>query len=153
MSKIIMRRDFSDEAVIQQFADLVGNLENLRMLCLLTYADVKAVNNEVLTPWKEDLMWQLYIDTYNLLTLGLADDQYSQQPSLETDIDEVLRHLPRGTLRAGHSRLSSMAFRDGTRRTRRKNRSPNISCCRGSFAKAAHDHALFTEGDRSTSFL
>src|SRR5262245_1649281 len=97
MSKIIMRRDFSDEAVIQQFADLVGNLENLRMLCLLTYADVKAVNNEVLTPWKEDLMWQLYIDTYNRLTLGLADDQYSQQPALETDIDEVLRHLPRAT--------------------------------------------------------
>jgi len=97
MSKIIMRRDFSDEAVIQQFADLVGNLENLRMLCLLTYADVKAVNNEVLTPWKEDLMWQLYIDTYNRLTLGLADDQYRQQPSLETDIDEILRHLPRGT--------------------------------------------------------
>src|SRR5437773_2666362 len=97
MSKIIMRRDFSDEAVIQQFADLVGNLENLRMLCLLTYADVKAVNNEVLTPWKEDLMWQLYIDTYNRLALGLADDQYSQQPSLETDIEEVLRHLPRGT--------------------------------------------------------
>jgi [protein-PII] uridylyltransferase len=97
MSKIIMRRDFSDEAVIQQFADLVGNLENLRMLCLLTYADVKAVNNEVLTPWKEDLMWQLYIDTYNRLTLGLADDQYLQQPSLETDIDEILRHLPRDT--------------------------------------------------------
>jgi [protein-PII] uridylyltransferase len=97
MSKIIMRRDFSDEAVIQQFADLVGNLDNLRMLCLLTYADVKAVNNEVLTPWKEDLMWQLYIDTYNRLTLGLADDQYSQQPSLETDIEEIARLLPRGT--------------------------------------------------------
>jgi [protein-PII] uridylyltransferase len=67
------------------------------MLCLLTYADVKAVNNEVLTPWKEDLMWQLYIDTYNRLTLGLADDQYSQQPSLETDIEEIARLLPRGT--------------------------------------------------------
>jgi [protein-PII] uridylyltransferase len=97
MSKIIMRRDFSDEQVIQQFADLVGNLDNLRMLCLLTYADVKAVNNEVLTPWKEDLMWQLYIDTYNRLMLGLADDQYSQQPSLETDIAEIARLLPRGT--------------------------------------------------------
>lgn len=97
MSKIIMRRDFSDEAVIQQFADLVGTLDNLRMLTLLTYADVKAVNNEVLTPWKEDLMWQLYIDTYNRLTLGLADDQYSQQPSLETDIEEITRLLPRGT--------------------------------------------------------
>jgi UTP:GlnB (protein PII) uridylyltransferase len=29
MSKIILRRDFSDESVIQQFADLVGNVDNL----------------------------------------------------------------------------------------------------------------------------
>src|SRR6185295_15281096 len=76
MSKIILRRDFSDEHVIQQFADMVGNIENLRMLCLLTYADMKAVNAEVVTPWKEDLLFQLYVETYNLLTLGLADDQY-----------------------------------------------------------------------------
>ncbi len=94
MSKIILRRDFSDEHVIDQFADLVGNTDNLRMLCLLTYADVKAVNTEVLTPWKEDLMWQLYIETYNRLTLGLADDQYTQQPALEKDIEEIARLLP-----------------------------------------------------------
>src|SRR2546430_7165224 len=31
MSKIILRRDFSDDHVIQQFADMVGNIENLRM--------------------------------------------------------------------------------------------------------------------------
>src|SRR5213592_3029462 len=97
MSKIILRRDFSDEEVIKQFADLVGNIENLRMLCLLTYADVKAVNNEVLTPWKEDLLWQLYVETYNHLTLGLADDRYTQQPALESDIAEIARWLPSRT--------------------------------------------------------
>jgi len=97
MSKIILRRDFSDEEVIKQFADLVGNIENLRMLCLLTYADVKAVNNEVLTPWKEDLLWQLYVETYNHLTLGLADDRYTQQPALEDDIAEIARLLPSRT--------------------------------------------------------
>jgi [protein-PII] uridylyltransferase len=86
MSKIILRRDFSDESVIQQFADLVGNVDDLRMLVLVTYADIKAVNNEVLTPWKEDLLWQLYVETYNLLTLGLADDRYEQQPAMEADI-------------------------------------------------------------------
>jgi [protein-PII] uridylyltransferase len=97
MSKIILRRDFSDESVIQQFADVVGNVDNLRMLVLVTYADIKAVNNEVLTAWKEDLLWQLYVETYNLLTLGLADDRYSQQPSLESDIEAVLDLLPRKT--------------------------------------------------------
>jgi [protein-PII] uridylyltransferase len=96
MSKIILRRDFSDEQVIDQFADMVGDVENLRMLCLLTYADVKAVNNEVLTPWKEDLLWQLYIETYNRLTLGLADDVYHQQPVFEKEIEAIVRLLPRG---------------------------------------------------------
>ncbi len=97
MSKVIMRRDISDETVIDQFADLVGNVENLRMLTLLTYADVKAVNNEVLTPWKEDLMWQLYVETYNRFTLGLADDRYNQQPALESDIADITALLPAGT--------------------------------------------------------
>src|SRR5262249_9675504 len=94
MSKVILRRDISDEVVIEQFADLVGDVENLRMLTLLTYADVKAVNNEVLTPWKEDLLWQLYVETHNRLTLGLADDQYTQQPGLETDIAAITALLP-----------------------------------------------------------
>jgi len=97
MSKIILRRDFSDEHVIQQFADMVGTPDNLRMLCLLTYADMKAVNNEVVTPWKEDLLWQLYVETYNRLTLGLADDQYTQQRELETEIQAIISLLPEGT--------------------------------------------------------
>lgn len=97
MSKIILRRDFSEQDVIRQFADLVGSIENLRMLCLMTYADMKAVNTEVVTPWKEDLLWQLYVETYNHLTLGLADDQYTQQPALETDIADVAKLLPRKT--------------------------------------------------------
>lgn len=94
MSKIILRRDFSDDEVVRQFADVVGNIENLRMLCLMTYADMKAVNNEVVTPWKEDLLWQLYVETYNHLTLGLADDQYTQQPALESDVAEIAKLLP-----------------------------------------------------------
>jgi len=97
MSKIILKRDFSDESVVIQFADLVGSVDDLRMLCLLTYADIKAVNNEVMTPWKEDLLWQLYVETYNRLMLGLADDRYDQQPSLEADIGSVLRELPKKT--------------------------------------------------------
>ena len=93
MSKIILRRDFSDEDVSGNSPIWSAIIENLRMLCLLTYADMKAVNNEVVTPWKEDLLWQLYVETYNRLTLGLADDQYTQQPSLESDIEAMLELL------------------------------------------------------------
>ena len=29
---------------------------------------------DTLTPWKEELLWRLYVDTYNHLTYGYADD-------------------------------------------------------------------------------
>jgi [protein-PII] uridylyltransferase len=37
------------------------------MLCLFTYADIKAVNPEALTPWKAENVWQLYIGAANYL--------------------------------------------------------------------------------------
>src|SRR5580704_18442571 len=37
------------------------------MLALLTYADIKAVNPEALTPWKAENVWQLYMGAENYL--------------------------------------------------------------------------------------
>ena len=37
------------------------------MLCLFTYADIKAVNPEALSPWKAENLWQLYISAANQL--------------------------------------------------------------------------------------
>src|ERR1700721_1948495 len=48
-------------------------LERLKMLCLLTYADIKAVNPEALTPWKAENIWQLYIATANYLNRSLDE--------------------------------------------------------------------------------
>ncbi len=44
-----------------------GKGEPGRNLCLLTYADIKAVNPEALTPWKAENVWQLYISAANYL--------------------------------------------------------------------------------------
>jgi [protein-PII] uridylyltransferase len=44
------------------------------MLCLLTYADIKAVNPEAMTPWKADNLWQLYIACANYLSRS-ADER------------------------------------------------------------------------------
>jgi [protein-PII] uridylyltransferase len=44
------------------------------MLCLVTLADIGAVSPETLTPWKEELIWRLYVDTYNRLTFGYGDE-------------------------------------------------------------------------------
>jgi len=62
-----LRRDIFDPATVAAFAEKVGTPERLKMLCLLTYADIKAVNPEALTPWKAENVWQLYIAADNYL--------------------------------------------------------------------------------------
>ena len=74
MSVVAFRKDMEDPAVVRQFARLVGTEQRLKMLCLLTLADLEAVSPDVLTPWKEELLWRLYVDTYNRLTLGYSDE-------------------------------------------------------------------------------
>ena len=74
MSTAAFRRDTEDPETVVQFARLVGTEERLKLLCLLTLADVEAVSPDVMTPWKEELLWRLYVDTYNQLTLGYGDD-------------------------------------------------------------------------------
>jgi len=62
-----LRRDIFDPATVAAFAEKMGTPERLKMLCLLTYADIKAVNPEALTPWKAENVWQLYMAAENYL--------------------------------------------------------------------------------------
>jgi [protein-PII] uridylyltransferase len=62
-----LRRDIFNPETVATFADKVGTPERLKMLCLLTYADIKAVNPEALTPWKAENVWQLYMGAENYL--------------------------------------------------------------------------------------
>jgi [protein-PII] uridylyltransferase len=52
----------------------------------MTLADVEAVSPETLTPWKEDLLWRLYVDTYNHLTLTYGDEIIDRDQSLHSDL-------------------------------------------------------------------
>jgi [protein-PII] uridylyltransferase len=62
-----LRRDIFNAETVAAFAEKVGTPERLKMLCLLTYADIKAVNPEALTPWKAESIWQIYIASANYL--------------------------------------------------------------------------------------
>src|SRR5436305_458210 len=62
-----LRRDIFNPDTVATFADKMGTPERLKMLTLLTYADIKAVNPEALTPWKAENVWQLYIGAENYL--------------------------------------------------------------------------------------
>ncbi|HEV3057898.1 MAG TPA: HD domain-containing protein [Vicinamibacterales bacterium] len=112
MSLVAFRRDTEDPEIVRQLADLVGFEERLKMLCLLTLVDVEAVNPETLTPWREELLWRLYVDTYNHLTLEYGDELIEHQESglralvagrpaglAEAEIVRFVEGLPRRYLR------------------------------------------------------
>ncbi|WP_305733501.1 [protein-PII] uridylyltransferase [Trichlorobacter ammonificans] len=67
---IAQRRDLSDEKMILQFARQMGTSENLKMLYLLTVADVRAVGSDVWTTWKASLLNELYEKAFNILERG-----------------------------------------------------------------------------------
>ena len=62
-----LRRDIFNPETVAAFAEKMGTPERLKMLTLMTYADIKAVNPEALTPWKAENVWQLYIGAENYL--------------------------------------------------------------------------------------
>jgi [protein-PII] uridylyltransferase len=82
-----LRRDIFNPETVAAFADKVGTPERLKMLCLLTYADIKAVNPEALTPWKAENVWQLYMGADNYLN-------HSADQRVHADVnDEKLARL------------------------------------------------------------
>jgi [protein-PII] uridylyltransferase len=62
-----LRRDIFDPETVRVFAEKMETPERLKMLTLLTYADIKAVNPDALTPWKAENVFQLYIGAFNYL--------------------------------------------------------------------------------------
>jgi [protein-PII] uridylyltransferase len=68
MSHIALRRDLSDEKVLLQFAREAGQPETLKMLCLVTYSDIKGVGPDAWTDWKQSLLLELYQKTMEALT-------------------------------------------------------------------------------------
>ncbi len=67
---IAQRRDLHDEKMIIQFARQMGKSENLKMLYLVTYADIKAVGPDVWTEWKALLLQELYEKACKVLERG-----------------------------------------------------------------------------------
>jgi [protein-PII] uridylyltransferase len=82
MSRIAFRRDTEEPEVVRQFASMFSTEEHLKLLLLLTLCDVGAVSPDTLTSWKEELLWRLYVDAYNHMTLGYGDDIIDREQAL-----------------------------------------------------------------------
>src|SRR2546427_390853 len=101
MSHVAQRRDIDDPKTITDFAAAVGDPSRLRMLYLLTYADMRAVGPGVLTPWQARILHELYARTLASLTGGrvarpsrtrLAERLHAAAKG-EVDLQAVKAHL------------------------------------------------------------
>ena len=91
MSLVAFRRDTEDPDIVKDFSALIGNEERLKMLTLMTLVDVEAVSPETLTAWKEELIWRLYVDTYNHLTQRYGDDVIERN---QAGLNDLLKQRP-----------------------------------------------------------
>jgi [protein-PII] uridylyltransferase len=74
MSDYAQKRDLGDPATVAAFASLVESPERLRMLLVLTVADIRAVGPGVWNGWKGQLLRELYIATEATFRGGRTSD-------------------------------------------------------------------------------
>jgi len=70
MSNVAQSRDISDPKTVQDFAARVQSPERLKLLFLLTVADIRAVGPDVWNGWKGQLLRTLYHETEPLVAGG-----------------------------------------------------------------------------------
>jgi [protein-PII] uridylyltransferase len=99
-----LRRDIFDPETVRVFAEKMETPERLKMLTLLTYADIKAVNPDALTPWKAENVFQLYIASFNYLNHSVderlradtEDDHLAQIRALVPTAGKKLKNFLEG---------------------------------------------------------
>ncbi|MBS3917810.1 MAG: [protein-PII] uridylyltransferase [Deltaproteobacteria bacterium] len=95
MLETAFRRDLHDEQAILRFANATGNPVRLKMLYLLTFADIKAVGPEAWTSWKNSLLMELFLKTSHFFEKREEPQVFLKKG--ET-IAQLWQALPRETL-------------------------------------------------------
>lgn len=108
MSTVAQSRDLSDRKTIENFAAVVQTLEQLKLLTILTTADIRGVGPGVWNGWKAQLLRTLYYETEPVLTGGFSEvnraqriaaaqaefrSQFTEWPEAEVSA-YVARHYP-----------------------------------------------------------
>jgi [protein-PII] uridylyltransferase len=75
MSDFAQKRDIGDPRTVAQFSAIVGSVERLRLLLILTVADIRAVGPGVWNDWKGQLLRDLYRLTEAALHGGRSDEE------------------------------------------------------------------------------
>ena len=82
MSSVAQSRDLSDRMTIENFSAVMQSVERLKLLTILTAADIKAVGPGVWNGWKAQLIRTLYYETEPVLTGGFSEVNRAQRVAL-----------------------------------------------------------------------
>jgi [protein-PII] uridylyltransferase len=95
MSTIAQSRDLSDRKTIENFAAVVQSLERLKLLTILTTADIRAVGPGVWNGWKAQLLRTLYYETEPVLTGGFSEVNRAQRVAIaQAEFKEEMKEWP-----------------------------------------------------------
>jgi [protein-PII] uridylyltransferase len=90
MLETAFRRDLHDEQVILRFTNKIKNLNQLKMLYLLTFADVKAVGPEAWTSWKNTLLMELFLKTSHFLKENRVGGPFQKRDVIMNKLESSL---------------------------------------------------------------
>jgi [protein-PII] uridylyltransferase len=79
MSSVAQSRDLTDRKTVENFAAIVQSVEQLKLLTILTTADIRGVGPGVWNGWKAQLIRTLYYETEPVLTGGFSEVNRSQR--------------------------------------------------------------------------
>ena len=94
MSHISQRRDTDDEETIADFIGRVGSEGRLRMLTLLTFADLLALSEGALTEWKKTLLRGLFKKSLMLIEKGYEEHGAARKRDIETIVHALAGEVP-----------------------------------------------------------
>lgn len=95
MNDLAQQHDIHDDRVVVPFAVEVGSQEKLKLLYLLTLADLAAVGPGVLNEWKEQLITDLFEHALGLLASDSpADAMSARQQERRAEVRRLAGDLP-----------------------------------------------------------
>ena len=101
MSNTAFRRDIEDPQTVADFCAVVRSVERLRLLLVLTVADIRAVGPGVWNGWKAGLLRGLYAAAEERLTGGHATDgREARVARAQEDMRGLLVDLPAAAVEA-----------------------------------------------------
>ncbi len=105
MSTVAQSRDLSDRKTIENFAAVVQSVEQMKLLTILTTADIRGVGPGVWNGWKAQLLRTLYYETEPVLTGGFSEVNRAQRIAVaQSEFRAAFTEWPEAELNAYISR-------------------------------------------------